>query len=379
MNQKTKLYKKEKAHYSNKNEIYSKKSTGSFISPFSFTIDPMEKLILINFEKDPDTFYNVFELQQAIHKEGNNKFLVVAYRKDGATDVYHQRNFPFASQSTILNDVEFIEQDMATTKFDLFSDHLDLYFDFIDKYGREISVSLFENKLDKKSPFFLLAPIGVVSKHPVSFPIYSLYEMAFVKQKNAELKIEIDKKQHKPDTFPIPIECGKNFLTRYSADAFNIDWNKKFEGELSHLIPTNNVIEEKGITYQLINNEGHYEIKRMSATHRRHQINIDFEPPIPDIISIKEKIENIGSFTISTDKNRGIIKGDYSILKQDNDIVMTIRPIDGWQPNEKRWILKFMFLIIKIFKDWPKSYIWKASIKVENPGKVIMKSCWERI
>ncbi len=379
MNQKTKHYKKEQGDYRRKNEIYSKKSTGSFISPFSFTMDPMEKLILINFEKDSDTFYNVFELQQAIDKEGKKKFLVVAYRKDGATDVYHQSNFPFASQSTILNDVEFIERDMATTKFDLFSDHLNLYFDFTDKYGREISVSLFENKLDKKNPFFLLAPIGVVSKHPDSFPIYSLYEMAFVKQKNAELKIEIDKEQHKPDTFPIPIENAKNFFTRYSADAFNVDLNKKFEGELLPLVPTNYIIEEKGITYQLIDNEGHYEIKKMSATQKRHQINIDFVPPIPDIISIKEKIENIGSFTISTDKNRGIIKGDYSILKQDKDIEMILRPIGGWQPNEKRWILKFLFLVIKIFKDWPKSYIWKASIKNENPDKVIMKSCWERI
>lgn len=379
MNKKANIYKTEKMEYCKKNDIYSKSLTGSFISPFSFTMDSMEKLILINFEKDPDKYYNVFELQQAIDKEGNKKLLVVAYRIDGATDVYHQSAFPFASQSTILNEVQFIEQELANAKFDVTPDQLDLYFAFIDKYGREISVTLFENKLDKKSPFFLLAPIGVISKHPNSFPIYSLYKMAFTKQNNTEIKIEIDKRHHKPDTFPIPIECSKNYFTRYSADTFNVDWNKNFEGELLPLVPNDNIIKENGITYQLINNEGHYEIIRISATNKSHQINIDFIPPMPDIISLNEKIENKGSFSITTDNRTGKILGEYYIHKLGNDIEMILLPNGGWHPNEKRWILKFLFLVIKIFKEWPKSYVWKAKIKIENPDKILMKSSWERI
>ena len=45
--------------------IYSKASDGHFYSPFSLSIDNMEHLILINFEKNPDKYYNTFELQQA--------------------------------------------------------------------------------------------------------------------------------------------------------------------------------------------------------------------------------------------------------------------------------------------------------------------------
>jgi len=46
--------------------IYSRNSDGSFFSPFSMSIDDMEHLILINFEKDPDKYYNTFELQKAV-------------------------------------------------------------------------------------------------------------------------------------------------------------------------------------------------------------------------------------------------------------------------------------------------------------------------
>lgn len=48
------------------NDIYSKGSDGSFYPPFSLSIDAMEHLILINFEKDPDKYYNTFELQKAV-------------------------------------------------------------------------------------------------------------------------------------------------------------------------------------------------------------------------------------------------------------------------------------------------------------------------
>ncbi len=38
--------------------IYNRKSDGILYSPFNLSIDDMKKLILINFEKDPDELYN---------------------------------------------------------------------------------------------------------------------------------------------------------------------------------------------------------------------------------------------------------------------------------------------------------------------------------
>jgi hypothetical protein len=37
--------------------------TELFINPFCIDIDPMERLLLVNFEKDPDTIYIGFEPQ----------------------------------------------------------------------------------------------------------------------------------------------------------------------------------------------------------------------------------------------------------------------------------------------------------------------------
>jgi len=364
----------------NRSDIYSKMSDGIFFSPFSLSIDDMEHLILINFEKDPDEFYNTFELQQARDINGERSYLVIAYRKDGSTDVYHQSSFPFGSQSSILNDVNFYVRPIENAKFEVTADHLEVHFAFEDKTHREIKVTVKETNRHKKNPFFLLAPIGVLPQKPMSLPVYSLYEMSFKKQKYSTIVIEIDKVKHKPDTFPLPIDCAKNYFTRYSAETFNVDLNKNFHGSLLPLNPgKNNNIENKGINYKLIDNDGHYEIKGMYAKSKKHQINIDFSPPIPDIICLKDEVIVDGNFIITTDKSTGSISGAYHLQRLKNEIELQLRPNKGWQPNEGRWILKILFLTVKVFKEWPKSYVWNAKIKLDESEQPIMESSWKRI
>ncbi|MBN2665283.1 MAG: hypothetical protein JXR67_02145 [Bacteroidales bacterium] len=362
-----------------KNDIYSKKSDGCFFSPFSISFDAMEHLILVNFEKDPDEFYNTFELQQARDKNNRKRFLVIAYRIDGGSDVYHQPEYPFASQSGILNDTEFIESPLDEAKFEINDDSLDVFFSFTDKTGRKITVRVNEDKTKKKKPFFLLAPVGVISKNPVSLPFYSLYRMSFIRKNHAVIEINIDKGKRKPDTFPLPLDFSKNFFTRYSADTFNVDLNKNYEGSLSPLKPVGNKTEANGITYELTDNKGHPEIKRMSAKKSNHMITIDLCPPLPDIACLNDKIHLDGYFTITTDNTTGTLTGEYYLEKHGLEILMKLHPSRGWQPNEKRWILKILFMAVKVFKDWPKSYVWNARISLSEPDCPLMKSHWERV
>lgn len=363
-----------------KTDVYVKESDGIFFSPFNLSIDDMEQSILVNFEKDPDEFYNIFELQQARDKNGEKRFLVIAYRKDGSTDVYHQHGFPFGSQASILNDVSFFVRPMENAKFEVSPDNLEVFFAFEDKTHRKIIVKVKEtNRLNKK-PFFLLAPIGVVPKKPTALPVYSLYEMSFTKQKYAAIEIEINKVKHEPDTFPLPIDCAKNYFTRYSSETFNVDLNKNFHGPLLPLKPgKNSSIENKGINYELIDNDGHYEIKGMNAKKNKHQININFTPPIPDIICLRNEVIIEGNLMITTDKSAGSINGGYHMKRFKNEIELQLQPNKGWQPNEGRWILKILFLVVKVFKEWPKSYVWNAKIKLDEKEQPIMESSWKRI
>lgn len=362
------------------NDIYSKSSDGSFYPPFSLSVDDMEHLILINFEKDSDKYYNTFELQQARDKSGRKWLLVIAYRNDGGADVYHQSGYPLASQGSLLNDVNFTISPLEGAKFEVNADQLDVFFAFKDRYDREIRVVATENRKPHNNPFFLLAPIGTVAKQPKSFPVYSLYGMSFAKRRHTDIEIRIDVKRHKPDTFPLPVDSAKNYFTRYSADTFNVDWNENFKGQLQPLFPgEGSRTEYSNVIYELVDNRGHREIKGMSAKNNKHQINIDFSPPVPDIACLRAGLIMNGVFAITTDGSAGSIRGKYHVRSQGNETEISIHPDKGWIPNEKRLLLKLMFMIVKVFKDWPKSYVWKANIKFDATNYPVMKSGWERI
>src|SRR5690554_3436918 len=60
-----------------------------FHNPFDIHIDPMERLLLINFEKDPDTVYIGFEPQVFNDSINGKGHLVIGWRVDGKVDVYH--------------------------------------------------------------------------------------------------------------------------------------------------------------------------------------------------------------------------------------------------------------------------------------------------
>jgi hypothetical protein len=67
------------------------------------------------------------------------------------------------------------------------------------------------------------------------------------------------------------------------------------------------------------------------------------------------------------------------LKSQEKEIDFEIQPDKGWEPNEGRWILIFLYFVVKIFKEWPKSYIWNAKIKLEDPVLPTMKSGCRRI
>jgi hypothetical protein len=361
-------------------DIYSRNPDGRFYSPFSLSIDHMEYLILVNFEKDPDRYYNTFELQQARDSTGSKRLLVIAYRYDGGADVYHQPGYPLASQESLLNDVNISVCPLEGARFGVDDKRLDVFFAFRDRYGREIRVKAYEDRSPRKKPFFLLAPIGTLARQPKSFPVYSLYGMSFAKRNHTDIEISIDGTRHSPDTFPLPLDGAKNYFSRYSADTFNVDWNKNFQGPLVPLFPgEDNKAVDGDAVYELVSNGGHYEIKRMTATNGRHRVNIDFSPPVPDIACLRDGLETDGAFVITTDGAAGSVRGIYHLRSRGNEVEMSIHPDRGWIPDEKRLILQLLFKMVKVFKSWPKSYLWNAMINFGSTKNPLMNSSWGRV
>ncbi|MBY9017011.1 MAG: hypothetical protein KGD68_15080, partial [Candidatus Lokiarchaeota archaeon] len=66
--------------------IYDKPPRNMILSPFNLSFEPMDRLLLINFEEDP--LYYGIELQ-VLHKADEFYPLVIMYRKDNLIDHYY--------------------------------------------------------------------------------------------------------------------------------------------------------------------------------------------------------------------------------------------------------------------------------------------------
>jgi hypothetical protein len=101
---------------------YAKQPDGSFYTPFNLTFDAMEQLMLINFEKNPDSLYVGFEPQVFDDDMTGKGFIVLAYRVDETLDIYHQPGLDFSHKNFdfVLKGVnQFIERPLEGAHLDL--------------------------------------------------------------------------------------------------------------------------------------------------------------------------------------------------------------------------------------------------------------------
>lgn len=363
------------------NNIYVKKSKDYIYSPFSFELEPIKRLLLIDFSKDKDRIYYCFELQYFDDSINGKGIRIIGYRNDKFIDVYQQpglfKKIGFDQVANGLANIFILPMEDAV--FEINDYGVDVNFKINDVEKRTVEVKIKEKSKKKTNPFNILAPLGEDTKNPFSLPIYFMNDFYLVRKKKTEILIKINSEEHSPDSFQIPLDCSTFYFSRYSSDPFFVHFNNSFNGVLKPLqINEKDEIQSDNLIYKIGNNNGNYEIKEISIKDKNHKTSIDFNPAFPDILSINDDLVYEGNFSISSGKTTGSIKGIYKIENKNGDINIIVIPNRGWIPNEKRLSIKFMFKFAKVFTDWPKSYIWEANIKIKK-SNVNMESSWKRI
>lgn len=338
-------------------------------SPFSLKISPIERLFLINFEKDPDEIYSGLEPQWFDDASYGKGLRVIAWRKDGYVDVYQQPGL------TIEETIDVAAKGLADTticpmrnaRFNVTKSGVDVAFDFEDKTGRKIEVEIVEKSQKPTHPFSLLAPVGSSSVNPTSLPVYFMFKFDFVRQKHTDVHISIGGRLHKADPFTFPINGSRVYYMRYSADAFLVDWcpaqshvlaSLKFDGQHYH--------DSNNTRYEFTEDAHHPAIARIQSSRNNHTFTAEFHPPFPELNSIVDNASHSGAFILGADASAGLVKGTYKASRSGDLVEVTMHPDGGWEPKPKTLFLKFLFSAAKIFRHWPKTYLWTAQIKLSD-------------
>lgn len=354
------------------------------INPFSITVEPMQRLLLVNFSKDPDDYYIGFEPQVFSADENNETYVIIGWRRDGKVDVYYQSLSDVVDKEynhTGKGLSEKIKTSFPVAFFTVTQKGVTAAFQFTDKYNRKITIKISENHSSDTQPFSLLAPMGMASEKPTTFPLMLLYDFYFVRKKGAELVVNIAGKKHKLDMLPIPIDGSRMTFTRYSSKPLIAYLNPALDDYLGTIKLSSNQKEFKSghsiLTLEW--NKSIPSIKKITQLNPVYPIALAFSPPFPNIASLKKNEYKEGLFTLTSHPSVGKIIGNYSVIRKGNEIKVKCSPSSGWLPVENKWEVKMLYKVAPVFTHWPKTYEWTGYITERNRLNYYMHSKWKRI
>jgi hypothetical protein len=364
-------------------EIYREDISPVVLSPFDLRVDPMKRLLLLNFNDDPDDIYLGFEPQlfdDTVHGQG---LLVIGWRVDGYVDVYHQPGLTLdpATYSIAGKGLgDMLERPMTGAHFDITAAGVDSYITFEDKLGRPVELRVVERSSKARRPFSLLAPMGEAATQPEALPLVFLHDFYFVRQASSEVSLKVAGETRTPGSLPVPLDGSRVYFLRYAEKPVITTWNVAHDGIVTALeLLSPHTAQRNGVQYDLVNRAGRLEIAQMRLPYQEYEVTVSFTPAFPNLLSLRDGVELTGGFSITAGDAAGKVSGLYAIERQTEEIRLRVTPSGGWQPNERKWSVRFMYRMVPTFTHWPKTYEWTATLNLTNPEQVTMHSGWQRI
>lgn len=339
--------------------------------PLELHYMPMEKLILINFEKNPEQIYKGLELQYLNATETGTGFRVLAYRNDGYVDMYDDPSLVFYPDEPCdvaekgLN--QHIQTELTNTLFEKVAGCVTVSFDFQDRLNRAVHVFIKEQIKKESPPFDLLAPIGVSSHHPSSLPLYFLYQFDFIRQRKTLVDIRINGVSIELDPFPFsfPLSGQMRYFVRYTMESQIIDFvpvasqlkKVSLDDELRY--------QSQQVVYQFANTAAGLGLAQIELLHPKKVIVL-FTPAI-------ELNNQSGTFSVHPPEQMGHIDGTYQVMRQGDEVNLMLKSVGGWTSKPTSWVLKRLLASKSVFCSWPKKYHYTAQINLATRE---VKSNW---
>lgn len=308
--------------------------------------------------------------------------LVIGWRTDGKVDVYHDPSLYIRSEKYDIAGkglAHRVEREMKNNFFYVSEQGVQANIKFKDLEGRDVTLQIDEKNPKKRHPFSLLAPMGDAAESPSSLPLVLLHDFYFVRKHKTGIRIQINERIHKPDKLPFPIDRQYMYFTRYCPDPTIATINPAFEGQLPKAVITGDKAYLGELQVELVTRNMSRYIKSISRGYKQRRVCLTFDPVFPDLYRLEENCSLKGYFSITEDPSVGMIKGNYLLEKNSEGIHLTMVPVNGWIPNEKKFTLRILYRIAGIFKKWPTTYRWIAKINPAGNDEMQMRSKWERI
>jgi hypothetical protein len=360
-------------------DTYGDLYDGYTVNPFVIRHNPMQKLAIINFEKNPDRLYTGLEFQYFNDELYGTGYRLLAYRKDRYVDVYDDLNLHSVENESF--DVagkglgEHIRTTIENPILRVAEGNFHISFSFQDKLKREVAVDIKEKCKRNTTGMNLLAPIGATTETPNYLPLFFLYNFDFLRKADTDIRVQVDGEEIRQDNFPFPLpkDLQRRYYSRYSMDCHMIEFLCAGKRRLMR-------IQLQGAG-ELIDQHFRYRFKdanlvSIQLRQAKHPFRVNFSEAFPNVLQLKNGESHTGYFKAMADEPMGEIAGTYSVVQNDNTVSIELKPDEGWKAVPNSWLTRFLFGKSSLFAKWPKTYLYQQNINLSTLESV---SKWHRV
>jgi hypothetical protein len=343
--------------------------------PITLELSPIRRLLIIDVADDPT--YRTLEPQVLAGPNGDG-LVLLAYRHDGHVELYapSERDVDPSGYDGLgqgLLGIDHAAFELA--RFEVAEDGLQLDLALATPNGRRFDLRLHEHLAGPRDRFAALAPVGGAFDAPAFFPFLWLPGMSFVPVRGTEVDVRVDGKARSVPRLPLPVGGRRCLMARYDPDVLVCQLNPD-SVHVPRRVPAHGSRQSGVSGVDIVEVDGRFGIAAVRVARGGHTCAAVLDPPLPDVRSLPAPTRRSGVILLQADHTTEL-RGRYELHRADDRVDLVIEGFGPWRTRLRRPLLAVLFRL-PVFRRWPTTYRWHATLDLNATPHERLTSRWAR-
>ncbi len=343
--------------------------------PITLELSPIRRLLIIDIADDPT--YRTLE-PQVLGGAGKDVLVLLAYRHDGYVELYAPTGGDvdpsgYDGLGKGLHGLHHAPFDLA--RFEVDDDGLHLELALAASNGRRFDLRMHEHLAGRRDRFPVLAPVGGAFDTPAFFPFLWLPGMSFVPVRGTEVGVRVDGQVRSIPRLPLPIGGRRCLMARYDPDVLVCQLNPD-SVRVAPRVPVPGTQGPAGPDVDIVEVHEGFAITAIRVGRGGHTCAVRLAPPLPDLRSLPAHSHRSGAILLEAD-DATQLRGRYELDRAADRVDLVIESFGPWRTRLRRPLLALLFRL-PIFRRWPMTYRWQATLELDGSPQGRLASRWTR-